>query len=151
MNEIITAFHIDWKVIIAQAVNFGIVFAVLYIYALKPLSKLMAERAERIKEGLHNAKANEEIRRKSEAEYKDMLARARKEASDILEEGKREAGVKRTEMLEQAKLEVSALIEKGKKSLEAEKEKIVAEGRKEIVNLTMSATEKVVGRKADIY
>ena len=48
MDSIISTFHIDWKIIIAQAINFGVVFIVLYIFALKPLSKLMNERAEKI-------------------------------------------------------------------------------------------------------
>ena len=54
MDSIINTFHIDWKIIIAQAVNFGIVFVVLYIFALKPLNKLMAERAEKIKKGVED-------------------------------------------------------------------------------------------------
>ena len=55
MDSIISTFHIDWKIIIAQAINFVIVFAVLYFYALKPLSKLMKERSEKISQGLDDA------------------------------------------------------------------------------------------------
>ena len=56
MESIISTFHIDWKIIIAQMINFVIVFVVLYIFALKPLSKLMKERGEKIAKGIDDAK-----------------------------------------------------------------------------------------------
>ncbi len=52
MESIISTFHIDWKIIIAQAVNFAVVFIVLYIFALKPLSKLMAEEVRKFQREL---------------------------------------------------------------------------------------------------
>ena len=66
MDSIISTFHIDWKIIIAQAINFGVVFVVLYIFALKPLSKLMAERSEKIKKGIDDAKKSDELLQKAE-------------------------------------------------------------------------------------
>ena len=74
MNSIITTFHIDWKIILAQAVNFAIVFAVLYFFALKPLNKLMAERAEKIAKGVNDAKTNAETLTATKAEYDRALA-----------------------------------------------------------------------------
>jgi F-type H+-transporting ATPase subunit b len=149
MDSIIETFHIDWKIIIAQAVNFGIVFVVLYIAALKPLNKLMKERSERISQGINDAKTNKELLGKTEAEYEAALQKARAEANVIFQEGKKEAQVKREEMLEDARGEVARMIEAGKKDLETEKVKMVEEAKKEIVTLTMKATEKVLGAKPD--
>ena len=56
MQELITTFHIDWKLMIAQIVNFGLVFTLLYWLAAKPLSKLMKDRTKEITDGLDNAK-----------------------------------------------------------------------------------------------
>ena len=61
MESIISTFHIDWKIIIAQVINFAIVFVVLYIFALKPLSKLMKERSEKIAKGIDDAKTNAKL------------------------------------------------------------------------------------------
>ncbi len=149
MESIISTFHIDWKIIIAQAVNFGVVFVVLYIYALKPLSKLMTERSEKIAKGIDDAKANAGLLEKTHAEYEAVLAKARTEANKIFQDGKKEAETKKTAMLEEAKLEVAATIENGKKMLEAEKVKMISEAKNEIVNLTIKATEKLLGSKVD--
>ena len=147
MESIISTFHIDWKIIIAQAINFGVVFVVLYIFALKPLSKLMAERSEKISKGVSDAETNAKLLEETHKEYEAALAKARNEANKIFQDGKKEAETKKTLMLENAKKEVALVIENGKKSLEAEKVKMVAEAKKEIVTLTIKATEKLLGNK----
>ena len=89
MESIISTFHIDWKIIIAQMINFVIVFVVLYIFALKPLSKLMKERGEKIAKGIDDAKNNAVILEKTAKEYEDVLTKARIEANNIFQTSKR--------------------------------------------------------------
>lgn len=149
MDSIISTFHIDWKIIIAQAVNFGIVFVVLYIYALKPLAKLMAERGDKITKGIQDAKVNAEVLEKTSLEYEAMLANARKEANSIAEAGKKEAEAEKSVMLENARKEVSEIVANGKRLLESEKSKMLEEAKKEVVNLAILATEKLLSAKVD--
>jgi F-type H+-transporting ATPase subunit b len=149
MEPIINAFHIDYKIIIAQVVNFGIVFAVLYIYAIKPLSKIMKERGEKIEKGVNDAKSNAEILNKTKAEYDEVLNKARAEADKIFQEGKKEAEAKKVLMLEKTKEEVAMLIADGKKNLESEKVKMVAEAKEEIVSLSVKIAEKILQSKID--
>ena len=150
MDSIISTFHIDWKIIIAQAINFGVVFVVLYIFALKPLSKLMTERSQNIAKGINDAKTNATLLAETRAEYDAAIVKAKSEADKIFQEGKKEAENKKTSMLEEAKKEVTTVIENGKKTLEAEKIKMVEEAKKEIVNLAMLATRKLIESKQDL-
>ena len=147
MESIISTFHIDWKIILAQAVNFGIVLLVFYLFAYKPLRKLMQNRSDRIAGGVLDAKRNAELLAQTKKEYDDMLAQARTEAQKIFESSKREAENKRAEMIENAKKEVSGIIEKGRETLENDKRTLVSEARREIVDLTVTFTEKVLGEK----
>lgn len=147
MEGIIETFHIDWKIILAQAVNFGIVVAVFYFFALKPLTKLMAERQNKIAKGLEDAKTNEALLAKTDSDYKEALAKARAEAQGIFEAGKKEAEVKKNEMLENAHKEVAQVVEAGKKTLAAEKTKMVNEAKSEIASLAMLAAEKIMAEK----
>ncbi len=144
MDSFIETFHIDWKIIIAQAINFFIILAVLYLFALKPLKKLMADRSEKIEKGMSDAKINAELLDKTQKEYDAILARAKTEAHEIFQEGKKEAEIKKNEMLEIAKEDVSKMIENGKKILEGEKLKMVEEAKKEIVSLVVLSTEKLL-------
>lgn len=149
MESIISTFHIDWKIIIAQAINFGVVFAILYVFALKPLSKLMTERSERIAKGVQDAKENATLVEKTRAGYELALEKARAEADKIFEAGKKEAEQKRHDMLLAAQQEVTTTIENGRKTLEAEKAKILQEAKIEIAALALKATEKLLGKNVD--
>lgn len=147
MDSLIETFHIDWKTVIAQMVNFGIVFSVLYFFAFKPIKKIMDEREKKISKGLEDAKNNAEIIKKSKEDYEKVITEAKMEANNLFQKGKKEAEAKKSEMLEQAKKEVETLIQTGKKTLEIEKNKMVDEAKNEIVSLVVSATEKILKEK----
>ncbi|KKP85561.1 ATP synthase F0 subunit B [Candidatus Nomurabacteria bacterium RIFCSPHIGHO2_02_FULL_35_13] len=149
MESIINTFHIDLKIILAQVFNFGIVFAVLYLYALKPLNKLMKERSEKIEKGISDAKSNAEILNNTKAEYEEALSKARREADKIFQEGKKEAEAKKALMIEKTKDEVALMIQDGKKNLENEKIKMVAQATEEITSLSVKIAEKILGSKID--
>src|SRR3989339_493777 len=123
MEEFIETFHIDWMLMLAQTINFGLVFLALYMLAAKPLKKLVKERTEEITKGLLDAKTNKETLQATKQEYDNAIRQARAEAQTIFETSKTEAMAKKNEMLEQAKTEVATMIENGKKTLEAEKTK----------------------------
>ena len=149
MDSFISTFHIDWKIIIAQAVNFIIVFLVLYFFALKPLGKLMRERSDKIAKGLDDAVCNADALKLTKAEYTKIINDARTEAHQIFQDGKKEAEIKKAEMLALAKMDVEKMIEQGKKSLENEKVKMVDEAKSEIVSLVVKATEKLLEQTGD--
>ena len=149
MDSFITTFHIDWKIIIAQGINFIIVLAVLYFLAIKPLKKVMSERTNTIEKGLKDAKENALVIERSKQEYEKTIAQAKQEAHELFQEGKKEAEVKKTEMLEEAKIMVENMVANGKKTLEAEKVKMVEEAKAEIVSLVVKATEILLEQTAD--
>lgn len=144
MDSFIGTFHIDWKIIVAQVINFAIVLFILQFLALKPLKKLMKERSERIEGGLSDAAKNAEILKNTKKEYDEIISKARIEAHDIFQEGKKEAEEKKKEMIESAGKEVENMINNGKKVLEAEKSKMIEEAKEEIVSLVVKATEKLL-------
>ena len=149
MESIINTFHIDWHIIVAQAVYFAVVFAVLYFFALKPLNKLMAERSDKIARGVNDAKTNAEMLAATKAEYDKALNKARGEAQEILQENRKKADAKRAEMMEAAKADVEKIVQNGKKTIEAEKVKMVEDAKKEIVSLAMEATKKLLEKSAN--
>lgn len=148
MESIITTFHVDWKIILAQAINFAIVFIVVYIFALKPLNKLMAERAEKIAKGVSDAKSNAELLSATQTQYEEIIAKAKAEAHTLFQDGRKKADQKRNEMLEAAKEEMALMISNGKKSMEAQKVKMVEEARQEVVKLAVEATKKLLEKQA---
>ena len=149
MDSFISTFHIDWKIIVAQAINFIIVLFILYFLALKPLKKLMSERTERIEKGLEDAKTNATLVLNTKKEYEEMMNKARTEAQAIFMEAKADAESKKTEIIEQAQKDAENILQNGKKMLESEKAKILEEAKTEIVSLVVKATEKLLESHVD--
>jgi F-type H+-transporting ATPase subunit b len=147
MEALISTFHIDWKLMVAQIINFVLVFLALYFLAAKPLKKLIEERTEEITTGLLSGEENKTLLENTKKEYDAVLLKARTEAHELLQETKQEATARKAEMLEQAKAEVALMIENGKKTLEAEKAKMVADAKNEVASLVIQATEKVLQNK----
>ena len=149
MDSFINTFHIDWKIILAQAINFVIVLFVLQFLALKPLKKLMKERTDRINGGLEDAAKNAEILKNTKMEYEEVIMKARTEAHVIFQEGKHEAEEKKNIMIANANKEIEDMVSNGKKLLENEKVKMIEEAKLEIVSLVVKATEKLLESHKD--
>lgn len=144
MDSFIETFHIDWKIILAQSINFIIVLFILYFLLIKPLKKTMSERSNNITLGLDNARQNKELLEKTKEEYNQAINKAKIKANQIFEEVKKDTENKRSEMIEEAKNDVAKIISDGKKNLEVEKLKMVEDAKKEIVSLVVLATEKLL-------
>ncbi len=144
MDSIISTFHIEWKTLLTQAINFSLVLLVLYIFALKPVSKLMKERTAKIEKGIADAAENRKLLEQSKKKYEEQLAKARREANVIFLEMKKEVEKKKADMLADAKKEVNRILENGRKTLENEKTKMVGEAKKEVATLAIKITEKLL-------
>jgi F-type H+-transporting ATPase subunit b len=127
MQELITTFHIDWGLMVAQIVNFGLVFLALYFIAAKPLTKLIKDRTEEINTGLENAEKaeteiknahlkREEIVKEAKNQAKTVLASSQADGKEIIKEAKAKADIEKAEIVKQAHLDA----EKAKKGAEEE-------------------------------
>ena len=149
MESLIETFHIDIKLLIAQVINFAIVFAALYFFALKPLFRIMNDRTAKIEKGLDDAKKVEEKLSKTEEDYKNELAKAKKEANEILNKAAEASEKKKKEMIINAKEEIGLIINKEKENMRQEKAKTLKEIKKEVADLVVASLEKVLGEKVD--
>ncbi|OGZ96571.1 MAG: ATP synthase F0 subunit B [Candidatus Sungbacteria bacterium RIFCSPLOWO2_02_FULL_54_10] len=52
MEELIRHFGIDWRMLLAQAVNFGVLLFILWKFAYRPILGVLHERREGIERGL---------------------------------------------------------------------------------------------------
>lgn len=147
MESIISTFHIDWKIIIAQAINFGVVFVVLYIYALKPLSKLMKERGEKIEMGINDAKRSGELLQKAGQEYEQNTIKLRQISIDAQKELSHELEQLRRDNLDRIKADNGEWTKKRIEQMEIDKKALVEEAKGELVMLAMLAAKKIMEDK----
>jgi F-type H+-transporting ATPase subunit b len=149
MQELITTFHIDWKLIVAQLVNFAIVLFVLYKFAYGPMLKLMNERTEKIEKGLKNSEEAQQKLLEIAQKEKAVLVEARKAAQEIVAGAEAVAIKSKEEILVSAKNQSEKILEDAVKRIETEKNKMLQEVKAQIAGLVISATEKIIGEKVD--
>ena len=97
IEEIARTFGVDWPHLVAQIVSFGIVCAVLYLLAYKPILQILEARRQQIADGLANAEKIKAELARTEAERRDVLTKAdaKRQAAD--RGGPRRGGARRAE------------------------------------------------------
>ena len=149
MESIISTFHIDWKIIIAQGINFGVVFAVLYFFALKPLNKLMAERTEKIAKGIKDAKRSEELLQQATLKYEQNTIKLRQMAAESQKELSKELEQLRSENLNTIKKDNEEWARKKTEQMEIDKKALIEGAKSELVSLAILAAEKIIKDKEE--
>ena len=147
--EILAKLGIDWKLLIAQGVNFAILFFVLKRYAYKPMLDFLASRTERIEQGIKDADSAKEKLVSVVAEEKAILSQARSEAKQMLVEAEQDAKVRAGEREVEAEAKIKQLLADNDKKLVEEREKMLRDVKSEVVDLVTRSVEKVLLEKID--
>lgn len=135
--------------IIVSAANFLFFLFVLYLLALKPIGQLLANRRERIEQGLKDAEQARRDRESAEQERAAALAEARREANEILNRAQKVAQETREADIAATRSELERMRERALAEIEAEKQRALAELRAEVADLALAAAGKVIGESMD--
>lgn len=149
MQELLTKLGIDWKLLIAQIVNFLVLLFILYKFAYGPILTMLEKRQKKIEKGLKDAEAAGKKLEESEEKQKEILKRARTEAKEIVEKAHAQAEKSKSEMATEAKTQAEKIIAGAKVEIEREKEKTIGEIKSEIGSLVVAAAEKIIDEKLD--
>jgi len=135
--------------LIAQIVNFSLLFILLYMVAYKRILRLLDERSGRIRQSMEQA---EEIKRRlaqAQQDYERQLEQARREGQAIIAQAAQAADRLREETARQAKEEAQKLVEKAKSEIDYERRRAMAELREDVANIAVLAAGKVINRSLD--
>lgn len=147
--EVFAKLGIDWKLLIAQAINFVVLLWVLKRYAYRPILHALEARTKRIEQGLVDAALSQEKLASSVEEEKRIMAAAREEARDILVRAETSAKDRDAHMLAETKTKIDKMIADADAHLADEKARLVREAKTELSELVVTATSRVLGRAID--
>ena len=123
--------------------------AILWKFAWGPILKAVQDREDGIQGTLDRAANERDEAAKLLAEHRQQMADARRQAQQMIAEGK-EAGERvRRDIEEKARAEGDAMIERARESIEREKDAALEELRKESVDLALAAAAKLVQESLD--
>lgn len=135
---------INAQLLVAQIINFFILLGLLYLFAYKPILRMLDERSRRIKESMELTdtirqqaeSADSEAKKRIEEanlEGQEVIARAIKSGEEIKQKAEQDAGP-----------EVEAIITRARRNIQQERDEAMEELRKEFSDLTIAAAEKVI-------
>ncbi|MCX6023232.1 MAG: F0F1 ATP synthase subunit B [Chloroflexi bacterium] len=135
--------------LVAQLINFGLLFLLLRAFLFKPIAGMLDERSRRIKESLDAAENMRRQASSAEAEVRTQIEQARRESQGILQQ----ASQLRDKMIEEAREEARAAAaaenDKAREQIRQERDAAMAQLRGQFVDLAVLAAEKVIRAEVD--
>ena len=144
MESLIKTFYIDWKLLTAQIINFGIVLFILWKFAINPLVKMMDKRTLEIEKSLKDAKKIEENLDKIEKEKEAKILAAKKEAQEIIASARQQGQAQGQQMIDEAKKDIENIIATAKEQIAQEKSQMLKSVKSEISELVIQSTKKIL-------
>ena len=146
MEEIARTFGVDWPHLAAQMISFGIVCAVLQLFAYKPILRLLETRRQQIAAGLANA---EKIRRELahiDAERRSILASADALGDQLIEEA-RVAAVRAGQVeIANATAHAEQVMARARAANDRERARMLADLKRHMGQLVVRTTAAVTGK-----
>jgi F-type H+-transporting ATPase subunit b len=137
--------QINFFWVIVSSLNF-IVFAIaLYQLFGKYVMRTLAERRQRIEQGLSDAEQARRDRESAEQERVAALNEARREANEIINRAQRVAQETRDADIAATREELERMRVRASADIDAEKLRAIADLRAEVADLALAAAGKVVG------
>jgi F-type H+-transporting ATPase subunit b len=132
--------------IIAAAIFFLILFAIIVKVALPKLNATLAAREAALSGQLTQAEVTRNDADQVLAEYRAKLADAQAEANRIIEEGRRTAETIVADARTRAEAEAQALLQRAQSDIQAERDRALGAMRSELATLSIELAGKVVGQ-----
>jgi F-type H+-transporting ATPase subunit b len=147
--EILAKLGIDWKLFVAQIVNFVILLIILRRFVYRPMLAFLEERTTRIDKGLKDADLARKKLGEMERKEKEVLDQAKKEAQKMLEKAELIGKQNYEKMLSKATDDVKLLMHQSAQKMELERVKMLNEAKAQLADLIILTTEKVLREKVD--
>jgi F-type H+-transporting ATPase subunit b len=148
-QSVLGTLGIDWKLFLAQLVNFSIVLYVFWRWVVKPLGKTLTDRQHRIESGLKNADYMEAEKKRFEEWKAEQMKKVRVEADHVLRTTNDTANKIKQDTIVEAQKQAATLLVQAKASIESEKVQTLKEIKQDVATLVVAASEKILRSKLD--
>jgi F-type H+-transporting ATPase subunit b len=126
-------------------VAFAVLFVLLWKFAFPPITKMLDQRAETIRESLEKAEQTRVDAERLLDEYKVHMTEAPHEAAKVIEQGRKVAETMKDEIIAKANEEASAVLVKAREEIQAEKRAAMAELQASVADLSVAVAGKLIG------
>lgn len=147
MQQLLSAFGINWMLLIAQAVNFGIVLIALWYFLYKPVLAMLAKRQEVVAKGVEDAKQAGELLAGADGEARSRVSAADVEAESIVSAARESANAEKARLLRDAEARAADVTRDAEARARETAAKAARESERDIARLAILAAEKILRAK----
>ena len=148
MEQLVTVFGIDWRLLIIQGINFGLLLSVLTYFLYKPVLKIIDDRREKIAESVKTAEAASRRLQDAKKESDEIVGGAAREAEGMVAAARVRAGEREVEIVKNAEARAAATLKDASERAEETKRQALKESEREIARAAMLAAEKILREKS---
>ena len=135
--------------IVTYIINFIILVVLLQMFLYKPVTQMLAQRQQRIVDGLSAADRAAHEAALQRVEFEKELAKAREASQAEARKAAEATEMMRQDIIAAAQKQAEEIKARARAEAEQEKQQVVADLQKEAAALAMQITRKVVGGAID--
>jgi F-type H+-transporting ATPase subunit b len=138
---------INWQLLLAQAINFGVIALFLSYFLYRPVLNALSNRTARIQESIENAEQVKQQLARAQQDYEAQIARARQEAAQILAQANERAQVQVREVIANAQAEAGRIKAEAQQQAQQEREQLLRGLQTQLANLVTQTASTVIGQE----
>lgn len=144
MEQIISVFGINWKLLMIQGVNFGLLLLILYKFLYKPVLAMVDARKKKIERAIRDADEAERQLGEAEAEKARILREATKKGDDLIDAAKKHAETEEYTIMKDAQRKAVHLLNEAERRALREHEEMVKNAEREVARMAVLSAEKIL-------
>lgn len=135
--------------ILANTLSFAVLLYFLIKYLTRPITKLLDDRAEKIKESITKAKAEEQRLKELQEEYTQKIQVELNAAKEVRHEARKFAEEEKKRIIEEAKKTAEYLQFKAEKTIQIEYENAKKNLEKQVLQYAVVIAQKIIQKELD--
>jgi F-type H+-transporting ATPase subunit b len=135
--------------LIAQLVNFTILFLILRAFLWPRVVGMLDERTRRIRESMDRAAQLQQQATQAQQEFEAQIQQARQEAQEIVARALQTADRVKADAESDARKQADAIVERARAEIQLERDRAIADLRREFADVTILAAERVIKQSLD--
>ena len=140
---------IDLPQLLAFVINFFLLFGLLTLVLYRPITRMLDQRAAKIKESLDQAELMKQDMARAEETVKAQIETGRREGQAVVAQASQAGERLKEEAKAEARKEAEALVAKARAEIAVEREESFNQLRREFADLAVLAAEKVIDQSLD--
>lgn len=140
---------VTWTNLLVQLIAFIVFVVIFWKVALGPITRMIDQRQERIREGIEAAERMKRELAETQARNEEILAEARREAQRIVASARESAEQLIARAREQANEQAEQIVAQAREAIEAERQRAWDELRRDVADLAITAATKIIRQELD--